>query len=172
MKKYLSFFKIRFINGLQYRAAAWAGVATQFVWGFFTLLMFRAFYKSGQNVFPMSFSQLSNYIWLTAFFMLLYISAFYTLSPTGIRILATSVIEFFAGAIIPLPFFPSELLPVINALPFASMQNTPFLIYNGFISGSDIIRSILLQLGWLVILVALGKMLMNRALKKVIVQGG
>jgi len=109
---------------------------------------------------------------LTAFFMLLYISAFYTLSPTGIRILATSVIEFFAGAIIPLLFFPSELLPVINALPFASMQNTPFLIYNGFISGSDIIRSILLQLGCLVILVALGKMLMNRALKKVIVQGG
>lgn len=267
MKKYLSFFKIRFINGLQYRAAAWAGVATQFAWGFFTLLMFRAFYKSGQNSFPMSFSQLSNYVWmqqaflalfmawffdyeifdaittgniayelcrpidlyamwfvknmavrlsravlrcmpilivavllphplnitlphdpvagllflvsillgfsvLIAFFMLIYISAFYTLSPTGIRILATSVIEFFTGAIIPLPFFPQEILPVINTLPFASMQNTPFLIYTGYISGTDIARSLLLQLGWLVLLVALGKTMMNRALKKVIIQGG
>ena len=32
MKKYLSFFRIRFIAGLQYRAAAWAGIATQFAW--------------------------------------------------------------------------------------------------------------------------------------------
>lgn len=30
MRKYISFFRIRFINGLQYRAAAYAGIATQF----------------------------------------------------------------------------------------------------------------------------------------------
>lgn len=30
MKKYLSFFRMRLINGLQYRAAAFAGVLTQF----------------------------------------------------------------------------------------------------------------------------------------------
>ena len=35
-------FKIRFINGLQYRAAAYAGVATQFAWGAMTILMFSA----------------------------------------------------------------------------------------------------------------------------------
>ncbi|AGI39710.1 hypothetical protein Clst_1656 [Thermoclostridium stercorarium subsp. stercorarium DSM 8532] len=33
MKKYISFFRIRFINGLQYRSAAYAGIMTQFAWG-------------------------------------------------------------------------------------------------------------------------------------------
>ena len=32
MKKYLSFFRLRFITGLQYRTAALAGIATQFFW--------------------------------------------------------------------------------------------------------------------------------------------
>ena len=37
---YGSFFRLRFINGLQYRAAAYAGVATQFAWGFMEILLF------------------------------------------------------------------------------------------------------------------------------------
>ena len=32
MRAYRSFFRIRFSNGLQYRAAALAGVVTQFFW--------------------------------------------------------------------------------------------------------------------------------------------
>ena len=67
MKKYLSFFRIRFIAGLQYRAAAWAGIATQFAWGGMTILMFWAFYQSGENNFPMTFPQLSSYIWTVSY---------------------------------------------------------------------------------------------------------
>jgi len=267
MKKYLSFFRIRFIAGLQYRAAAWAGIATQFAWGGLNILMFRAFYENGSNAFPMPFDSLSSYIWLqqaflaifmawffdsdifdsivtgniayelcrpcdiynmwftknvairvsravlrclpilvfafilpqpygmslpvsfaafllfvlsmllgllvlVAFSMLIYISAFYTISPIGIRILATSVIEFFAGALIPIPFFPEFLQPFIYALPFASMQNTPFLIYTGYISGAEIVKSMLLQLAWFVVLWCVGKLLIKHAIKKVVVQGG
>ena len=51
MKKYLSFFRIRFIAGLQYRAAAWAGISTQFAWGAMTLLMYRAFIKPQKTLF-------------------------------------------------------------------------------------------------------------------------
>ena len=267
MKMYLSFFRIRFIAGLQYRAAAWAGIATQFAWGGMTILMFWAFYQSGENSFPMMFSELSSYIWMQqaflamfmawffdgeifdsitsgniayelcrpcniyfmwftknmairlsrtvlrcapilvfaaflpapfnislppdwlswilfftsvilgflvmiSFSMLIYISAFYTISSIGIRILATSVTEFFAGAIIPIPFFPEAFQPIMYALPFASMQNTPFLIYTGHISGAEAVQSIVFQLIWLVVLLAIGRILMRRALKKVIVQGG
>lgn len=39
MKKYLSFFRIRFLCGLQYRAAALAGVVTQFAWGGMNVLL-------------------------------------------------------------------------------------------------------------------------------------
>ena len=42
MKKYLSFFRLRFITGLQYRTAALAGIATQFFWGAMEILTFRA----------------------------------------------------------------------------------------------------------------------------------
>ena len=267
MRKYISFFRIRFTNGLQYRAAAYAGIATQFAWGFMTLLMFWAFYRSGKNAFPMSFEQLSSYIWLqqaflalfmawlfeneifsaitsgniayelcrpinvydmwfvrnvsnrlsktvlrsipilivaavlpspfgisvpvtwvatllfiisitlgfgvlVAFNMLIYISAFYSVSPMGIRILSVSVVELFSGAVIPLPFLPSGIRRIFELLPFASMQNTPFLIYTGNIASQDAIFSIFLQMFWLTALVVFGKLLMKKALKKVVVQGG
>ena len=267
MKQYVSFFRIRFLAGLQYRAAAWAGIATQFAWGGMNILLYWAFYQSGQNSFPMAFSQLSSYIWLQqallamymtwffdndifdsitsgsisyelcrpcdiysmwfvknmairlsrvvlrclpilivaailpapfgmglppdwssallfpismilgflvliAFTMLIYISAFYTLSPTGIRILVTPALEFFCGAVIPIPFFPQWLQNILNVLPFASMQNTPFLIYIGHLDAPQATKSILLQLIWLVVLVAAGRLWMGKALKKVVVQGG
>ena len=46
MKKYWSFFRMRFLGGLQYRAAALAGCITQFAWGFLEILMFHAFYRA------------------------------------------------------------------------------------------------------------------------------
>lgn len=64
MKQYLSLFRIRFINGLQYRAAALAGLATQFAWGFMEILAFAAFYRANPAAFPMEFSHLVSYIWI------------------------------------------------------------------------------------------------------------
>lgn len=267
MKKYLSFFRIRFSNGLQYRLAAYAGIITQFAWGFMELLMFSAFYKSNPSAFPMEFSQLSSYIWLQQAFialfmtwflendifsaitsgniayelcrpmdlynmwftknlasrlskailrcfpilfivvflpkpfnlslqitfvkflifivsmtlafivvvalcMLIYITAFYTLSAAGIRIVLVSLIEFCSGAVIPIPFLPNKIRIILEVLPFASMQNMPFRIYSGNISGKELIIGVLLQVFWAITLVGLGKLLMKKALKRVIVQGG
>lgn len=64
MKKYRSLFRIRFIYGLQYRAAALAGIVTQFAFGFLFILMYSAFYREDPSVFPMEFPQLTSYIWL------------------------------------------------------------------------------------------------------------
>lgn len=74
MKKYLSFFRVRFITGLQYRAAAAAGVATQFVWGFMEILVYRAFYRADASAFPMAFSAVVNYIWLQQAFLALFMA--------------------------------------------------------------------------------------------------
>ncbi|MDP4152435.1 MAG: ABC transporter permease [Bacillota bacterium] len=267
MKKYYSFFKMRFISGLQYRAAAWAGVATQFAWGFMNILLFHAFYKSNPDAFPMGFKQLSSYIWLqqafltlfmtwlmetdiftlitdggvayelcrpadlygmwfarnmaarmsraflrcvpvlvvssllpapyglslpsgvtaailfipslllgllvaVAFCMLIYISTFYTMSPQGIRILATSAVELLSGGIVPLPFLPDGIRQVFEALPFASMQNVPLRIYCGNISGSDAVISLSLQIFWAAAMTIGGWLLMKKALTRVVVQGG
>ena len=72
-KKYISFFRIRFINGLQYRTAAYAGIATQFAWGTMRILMFRAFYEADPGAFPMDFQALSCYIWLEQAFLALFV---------------------------------------------------------------------------------------------------
>lgn len=267
MRPYLTFFKIRFINGLQYRAAAYAGIATQFAWGFMTILMFSAFYKSSPENFPMTFEKLSTYIWLQQSFlalfmawlydneifdsiskgnvayelcrptglyemwfvkslaarvyrvvlrcapilivagflpgpygislpadlgsfflflismvlgsllmvsinMLIYISTFYTISPMGMQILSVSAFEIFSGVIIPIPFLPAKVQFIFNLLPFASTQNTPFLVYNGYLSGSPLYYALFLQVFWLLFFIASGKLLIKKALRRVVIQGG
>ncbi|MBP7176738.1 MAG: ABC-2 family transporter protein [Thermoclostridium sp.] len=267
MKKYISFFRMRFINGLQYRAAAYAGIATQFAWGFMEILMFRAFYRANPQAFPMEFSQLSSYIWLqqaflalfmtwflendifsaitsgnvayelvrpmnlyrmwfvknlasrlskavlrclpilvvaaflpapynislplglpefisfiismilgflaaVAFCMLIYIATFYTMSPMGVRLISVTMVEFLSGGVIPIPFFPDKIRRVFELLPFASMQNMPLRIYSGNITGNEMITGIALQVFWLVVMLATGRLLMGRALRRVVIQGG
>ncbi|MBQ8597730.1 MAG: ABC transporter permease [Lachnospiraceae bacterium] len=104
--------------------------------------------------------------------MLIYMSCFFTISPMGIRMLAASVLEFFSGSVIPLPFFPDGLRQFMELLPFASMQNVPLRIYSGDLSGSAMYRAVLLQFFWLAILIGIGKLLNTIAMKKITVQGG
>ena len=267
MKKYISFFRLRFAMGLQYRTAALAGMVTQFFWGAMNVLMYHAFYESDPNAFPMSLEATVTYVWLqqallllfaawlieheifddilsgnvvyelcrpidlydmwfsrsvanrlsravlrcfpilavavllpetygmsapasfphfilflltcvlgflvtVAFFMLVYALTFFTISPSGLRILVTSVIEFFAGGIIPRPFFPDGLRTVMELLPFASMQNVPLRIYSSSMNMGEMQRAVVLQVFWLVALVLLGKALCARAMRRMTLQGG
>lgn len=267
MKKYYSIFRIKFLNGIQYRTAAVAGCATQFFWGVMEILLYRAFYDTNPAAFPMEFSAMVSYIWLqqaflalfatwvtdneifnliangnvsyelcrpfdlytmwftrnvanrvakavlrcfpillvavllpapygisfpksttafllfllsavlavfviVAFFMLIYITTFYTISPLGVRVVSMSVIEFFSGAVIPLPFFPDWLQNIVQYLPFASMQNVPLRIYSGDIAGQAAYFSIFLQIVWIIFLVLTGKLFMRHALEQVVIQGG
>ena len=267
MKKYWAFFRLRFAMGLQYRVAAVAGIITQFFWGGMNIMVYRAFYETDAEAFPMSFQATSTYIWLqqaflalvaawmveneiyenimngnvayemcrpvsiynmwfsrsmanrlararlrcfpvllfaallpapfgigkpasiehlglflvamflgfgvtVAFFMMIYGLTFFTISPNGLRILISSVVEFLAGAIIPLPFFPDKIRTLLELLPFASMQNVPLRIYSGSMSGEEMLQGILLQGIWLIVLVILGKILLTLAEKKIVVQGG
>ena len=64
MKALFTFFRMRVIHGLQYRTAAWAGIVTQFFWGFMEILLYKAFYEASPDKFPMAFDALVSYIWL------------------------------------------------------------------------------------------------------------
>lgn len=267
MKKYLSFFRIRFTTGIQYRAAALAGIVTQFFWGAMAILMYHAFYRTNSQAFPMTFSGVVCYVWLnqaffslfnpwafeneifemiktgnvayefcrpldlygqwfakgaatrvsrvvlrcapilvTAFFLpepyglvlpesfaafwqfllalvlgflvmvafstAVYVTCFFTISPDGVRIVAASVTEFLSGSVVPLPFFPDPIRKIAQVLPFASMQNVPFRIYGGDLCGREAWQMLLMQGIWLILLVALGKLLMMLASRRIVVQGG
>jgi len=76
LKPYLAIFKIRLIAGMQYRAAAWAGIATQFFWGSIQLIIFHVFYQSSGMYDPgaappMSFRELADFIWMRQAFLAL-----------------------------------------------------------------------------------------------------
>lgn len=74
MKKYISFFVIRFSMGLQYRAAALAGVVTQFAWGMMEIMIYTAFYQTDAAAFPMTMAATASYLWLQQSFLCLFMS--------------------------------------------------------------------------------------------------
>lgn len=266
MKKYLSFFKIRFIANLQYRAAALAGISTQFAWGTLSIILFKAFYESSPENFPMGFSAFVSYIWMqqaflaffamwsfesditnsivsgsiayqmskpiniynlwfarsvalrlargllrcfpvliiasmlpepyrlmmpdfftffvfiasmilglctaAAFTCLIYVLCFFTVSPRGLQIVFLSASEMLMGQIIPIPFFPEAIKKVLEFSPFTGIQNIPLRIFSYDISPADAGRKIILQVFWLFVLFALGKIIAKAAEKKLVVQGG
>lgn len=267
MRKYISMLRMKFIAGVQYRAAAFAGILTQYAWGGMEILIYRCFYLENQTSFPMEMQALANYIWLrqgllllfsvwvfendifemitqgniayelcrpcdlynmwmfrgmgmrlsrvvlrcvpvfavavllpapyglkpppdiaaaglfvisgilgflnvVAFGMLIYVSAFFTISVQGTRAFCTAVVDLLSGAIIPIPFLPDGIRQAVELLPFASMQNAPLRIYGGDIAGAQAVQTILLQMFWLAVMVLAGRLLIQRALKRVVVQGG
>ena len=71
MRAYFTYFKLKFISSLQYRSAAWAGIATQFFFGFVYIMVYVAFYKSGGKNLPMALPQVITYLWLNQAFLAL-----------------------------------------------------------------------------------------------------
>ena len=266
-RKYATYFRIRFTAGLQYRAAAAAGISTQFAWGFLTVLLYKAFWEADPDAFPMGIGQVTCYLWLRQAFlalfnswtvdntilsditggniayaltrpmnlyalwftrnismrlanatlrflpilivaallpapwgmslpagipallgflltmflgafvtcalvMFVYIFTFFTMQPLGVRMVFNALTDFCGGNLVPLPFFPPVLAAVLEYTPFAAMQNIPFRIYSGHIAGWDILRCAGLQGIWLVVLVFSGCLLMKKALKRAVIQGG
>lgn len=269
MRAYLSIAKLRFINGLQYRSAAYAGIATQFFFGFVHAMVFIAFYNHRDIAEPLGFPlpELISYIWLQQAFlsfivlwfrdpeifqlitsgniayelcrpcgiyghwyakllatrlasamlrcfpiliiafllpqpyrlnppdgapalllfiiamvagllllvaisMFIYLSVFWTMSPVGSILMISVAGEFFAGLIIPVPLMPDWLQNIVYALPFRWTADFPFRVYSGHIHISDAMWGVCVQMVWLVVLVAVGRTLMSRALRYVVVQGG
>ena len=74
MKMYLAYFRLKFKTGLQYRAAALAGMSTQFFFGFVFVSVYIAFYNSGSGNLPMELKDVVTYVWLgQAFFSVIYL---------------------------------------------------------------------------------------------------
>ena len=107
-----------------------------------------------------------------SFNMLIYVLTFFTVSPQGLRIFFVSTVEFFSGAVIPLPFFPENIRAVMELLPFASMQNVALRVYSGSMSGGEMRKAVILQVFWLGAVSAAGKLLCRLAERRVTVQGG
>ena len=82
------------------------------------------------------------------------------------------VSDILSGLVIPIPFFPKYLQNISYFLPFRYVSDLPFRIYIGNVSTIEGLKGMLVQLIWIVILIVIGKITANKALKKAIIQGG
>ncbi len=96
----------------------------------------------------------------------------YTISSEGIMRLSLPLTLLFSGLLIPLPFFPEWFKPIVYFLPFRHILDTPIQFYTGRVSLEQS-GGILLHAGvWILVLVMCGRILMHRATKRLVAQGG
>ena len=110
---------------------------------------------------------------MMSYVMLMYATIMYTLGSNGVKIIFQLANEFFAGAIIPISFMPNMMQTILKFTPFYYMQNIPLNIYTGYYSNyKEIFFGIIIQMLWIVVLNILGRKLISRRVKKIVVQGG
>jgi ABC-2 type transport system permease protein len=86
--------------------------------------------------------------------------------------LSTTIVVFFSGMAIPIRFFPHALRVACYALPFAAIIQTPVDVWLGKRDGLALVGVLALQLFWALALLAVGRVVLARATRKVVVQGG
>jgi ABC-2 type transport system permease protein len=108
----------------------------------------------------------------SAFSTLMTISLLWTVSGEGVSRLAPSLVLLFSGMLLPLPLFPDWAQSLLNFLPFRGLVDAPFRVYLGHIPPERLPFVFLHQAAWTVALVALGRFLLLRGTRRLVVQGG
>lgn len=109
---------------------------------------------------------------ISAIINLFYISIFYTMSSKGTTSIFYGLLEFFGGGFIPIALMPSIWQKICYLLPVSLATDLPFRIYTGNIDLLEGLKYIGVQFIWICILVGLGNLILNKILKKVVIQGG
>jgi len=271
MRPYLAILSARFRMLLQYRAAAIAGIWTQFFFGITVIMVYDAFIRSSIRPSPMNMAQIVSYVWLgqallgmlpwnadaevramvrsgavayelcrpidlynlwymraialrtaptvlravpmvliaslllpliglsqwrllpppsvasgvafvgtlgcalllgCAITTLVNISLMWTISGDGFVMMTTAAVSFLSGMIIPLPLFPDWMRMLVEWSPFAGLVDLPFRVYTGHIAPDDVPIVLLRQIIWTGALVLLGRWLLSRGMRAIVVQGG
>ena len=109
---------------------------------------------------------------VTALAVLYPIITITTMNEKGLASIMMSIGQILSGLEVPIPFFPRFLQVISRCLPFQYISDLPFRIYVGNISIQQGINGIIIQLIWLFVIVCFGHFLLNKQLRKVVVQGG
>jgi ABC-2 type transport system permease protein len=104
--------------------------------------------------------------------LLVSMTAFWTLENGGALIIYRFGSAFLSGALIPLWFMPGWLQPIISWLPFQAQIYAPLSIWFGTRQGAELLGTLAIQLGWVLLLLLLLQLVWRRAVRKVVVLGG
>jgi ABC-2 type transport system permease protein len=103
---------------------------------------------------------------------LIHITLLWTIAGDGIVMLLTAIVSLCSGLLIPLPLFPKAVYAVLTWLPFAGVADLPYRVYTGSVPAAELGLVLARQLGWTLALIALGRWLVSRGLRRLVVQGG
>jgi ABC-2 type transport system permease protein len=100
------------------------------------------------------------------------VSLIWTVTGDGVAQLIFAMSILLSGMNIPLPLFPGWIRPVVEALPFRGLVDTPYRLYVGYAEPREAFGLILNQLGWAAAIVGAGVLLLRRGLRRLSVLGG
>lgn len=97
---------------------------------------------------------------------------FFTSNGYGIVYLRQVISDVFSGAMLPLSFYPAWFQRLSEVLPFQASVYLPTQIFLGRIGGSEIIKALVLQVMWVIVMWIVGKLFFRFAIRRITIQGG
>ncbi|MBO0827504.1 MAG: ABC-2 family transporter protein [Streptosporangiales bacterium] len=103
---------------------------------------------------------------------LVVLSGFWLLDSQGVDVLAGALGIFMSGMLLPLTVFPAGLGEVARVLPWSALLQVPADVFLGRYHGVALLGALGFQALWAVVLLAVGRLTLLLATRKVVVQGG
>jgi ABC-2 type transport system permease protein len=107
-----------------------------------------------------------------AFRFIINVAAFWFLDIRGIGSAAMIAVTLFSGFEVPLVYFPVWLRAICDVLPFRGMMQTPADVFLGHLTGARALSAMAFQIIWIAALILAGRLMVQAAMRKVVVQGG
>ncbi|WP_426563610.1 ABC transporter permease [Angustibacter sp. McL0619] len=98
--------------------------------------------------------------------------AFWLLDVRGALTLYVVASNVLSGLIVPVAWFPGWMGAIAAATPFPSMLQAPVDVLSGRVRGWDAVGTVAIQAAWLAGTLLLGRVVLARATRKLVVQGG
>jgi ABC-2 type transport system permease protein len=103
---------------------------------------------------------------------MLNLAAFWLTEIRGLVLLYVLLAGLLAGHLIPVQLFPGWLQAVAYATPFPAIIQTPVDLATGQATGAEAAWLVLVQVGWAAVTLLLGRWVLARAARRLVVQGG
>lgn len=95
-----------------------------------------------------------------------------SLNERGVNAVLTPLVIVLSGSLLPLNFYPDAWRPFLHVQPLAGLVDIPFRIYFADLSGDAALQGLALQAGWSVVLIVVGRLAMERMMRRLEMQGG
>lgn len=128
--------------------------------------------KTGEYLLLFLLSITLSMFLITAYELCMEVVTFFSPSFHGFSSAMGQVFQVISGSTIPIVFFPIWAQVILKNLPFASMLDTPFMIYLGQTEFSEAVFLLIKQIMWVVALIILGYGLMSKAMRRLEINGG